>query len=260
MDIIINYVKQVNFIIGLIFTLIGIIVGVFKQYWLIAGLNTKTGSELAEIDLDYVTKYFGIFFGVLGLFLMLCPLVFNYFEVNENEQTKVIMIAVVSVVLFIPLYFNVIKRKRVYKKYTVRQSQSKDVPKKKWRKFIPITIVAAVFLFIYTGYMEPRVAFETDIFKIKGRYGVNIQFSEIVENDTIAWNEMPATRRIIGISTFNVNRGKFKTTDGGKIHLSTHYGVSPVIRIVETNGSVYYINRKNATETRQIFKKLNIDN
>ena len=116
MDIIINYVKQVHFILGLIFILIGIIVGVFKQYWLIAGLNTKTGSELAEIDLDYVTKYFGIFFGVLGLFLMLCPLVFNYLEVNENEQTKVIMIAIISVVLFIPLYFNVLKRKRVYKK------------------------------------------------------------------------------------------------------------------------------------------------
>jgi hypothetical protein len=88
---------------------------------------------------------------------------------------------------------------------------------------------------------------------LKGLYGVNLSFTEIAEADTIVWRETPAISiRTNGISLNKVHRGKFKTTNGEKIHLSIYSGVSPVIRIVKQDGSVYYINRKNATGTRQI--------
>jgi hypothetical protein len=96
---------------------------------------------------------------------------------------------------------------------------------------------------------------------MKGIYGVNIPFSEISEADTIAWREMPAISiRTNGISLFKVSRGHFRPTAGDKIRLSVHRGVSPVIRMVDHRGAVYYINRKNPTETRQIFNKLKIKN
>ena len=98
---------------------------------------------------------------------------------------------------------------------------------------------------------------DANTFKLKGLYGVNLPFTEIAEADAISWSKMPAiSLRTNGISLNKVHRGKFRTTDGEKIHLSIQRGVSPVIRIVKNDGSVYYINRKNAAETRQIFNKL----
>jgi len=132
-----------------------------------------------------------------------------------------------------------------------------DVPTKKWLTLIPIAIVTSVALLIFLGYREPTVKFESNSFKMKGLYGVNLPFAEIAEADTIAWNQMPAISiRTNGISLNNVHRGKFKTKGGEKVHLSVHGGVSPVIKIVGKDGSVYYINRKNAIETKQIFNKI----
>ena len=116
MEIIIDYLRQGYAIIGLIFIVIGVIVGVFKQHWLIAGLNTKSSSELAEMDLNYFTKYFGLFFGVLGVILVLSPFLFNLFNVDPELRRTIFGIAIVAFVAFILLFFNVIKRKRIYKK------------------------------------------------------------------------------------------------------------------------------------------------
>ena len=134
--------------------------------------------------------------------------------------------------------------------------QEIDVPTSQWRKYIPMAIVAAILFFVYTGYKDPRVVFDTDTLIMKGRYGVNIPYIKIAEADTITWLEMPATRRTNGISTFKVHRGNFRTTDGGKVRLSINSGSSPIIRISDRDGVVYYINRKNAAETRQIFNSV----
>jgi len=133
-----------------------------------------------------------------------------------------------------------------------------SAPTNQWYKFIPIAIIAPVMLFIYMGYKQPRVVFCSDAFKLKGLYGVNIPLGSIAKADTIAWREMPAISiRTNGISLMKVHRGNFRTKDGDKIRLSVNSGSSPVIRIVDRNGAVYYINRKNAAETRQIFNKIN---
>ena len=116
MDRIIDFIKQTEVIVGLFFIVIGVVVGVFKQYWLIAGLNTKSSKELAKIGLDYVTKYFGLFFGILGLLLMLSPIFFDYFDVTREERNKILPIVIISFAAFLILYFNVIKRKKVNNK------------------------------------------------------------------------------------------------------------------------------------------------
>jgi len=134
---------------------------------------------------------------------------------------------------------------------------STDIPSTQWRKFIPAAIVAPVFLLGFMAYKEPRVVFDSDAFRMRGIYGVNIPFAEIAKADTIALREMPAISiRTNGISLFKVHRGNFRTTDGEKVRLSINRSSSPVIKIVERNGAVYYINRKNAAETRQIFNKI----
>jgi hypothetical protein len=116
MDKIADYIKQPDMIIGLFFIVIGIVVGVFKQYRVIAGVNTMSGKELAKIDLDYLTKYFGLFFGAFGLLMVLSSLLFGYFSVTIGVRCCITLVSVISFVVFILLYFNVIKRNKVYKK------------------------------------------------------------------------------------------------------------------------------------------------
>ena len=267
MDKTVNVIEQVSksggFVfmgVGLLFILIAIVVGVFKQTWLISGVNTMPKEKLAKMDLEYMAKYFGLFFGIFGGIITLSPFIFAYLSIMKYFF-GFFMIFIFGFCAFMILYFNVFKRKRIYNKNDTGKLQPIDPPTKKWRKVIPIVCVAStavVGVLIYLGYKEPKVEIDTNTFKLKGLYGVNLPFTEIAEADTIIWSKMPAISiRTNGISLNKVHRGKFRTTNGEKIHMSIHSGVSPVIRIVEQNGSVYYINRKNSAETRQIFNKLN---
>ena len=238
MDKTVNVVEQlvksggVVFVgIGLLFILIAIVVGVFKQTWLIAGVNTMPKEKLAKMDLDYVAKYFGLFFGIFGGMMISGVLICTYLNVM-NYFHRSMPIAIVAFCAFIILYFNVFKRKRIYNKKDTNQTQPTDEPAKLWHKFRPavIAILALVpVLIVYTGYREPKVEFDSNAFKLKGRHGVNIPFEGISKADTVAWREMPAiSMRTNGISLFKVKRGKFRTTGGDKIHLSVRCGVSPI--------------------------------
>ena len=252
--------------LGLLFIVIAIVIGVFKQTWLIAGVNTMSKEKLAKMDLDYLGKSFGLFFGTFGGIMVLGVFICTYLNVMSYFH-RIMPIAIIAFCVFLILYFNVIKRKRIYKTLPAQQTgqteaelKPKEAPTKKWRTFTVISTIA-VGLLLYLGYKEPKFKIDSYAFKLKGLYGVNLPFTEIVEADTITWSKMPTiSARTNGLSLNKVHRGKFRTTDGNIIHLSIYHGVGPVIKIVEKDGSVYYINRKNADETRQIFNKLQIKN
>ena len=249
--------------IGLLFILIAVVVGVFKQTWLIAGVNTMPKEKLAKIDLDYLGKYFGLFSGIFGGIVLISPFIFAYLNIMKYFPGFFI-VATLGFCAFAILYFNVFKRKRIYNKnpgQTEAVPQRMDISLKNWRIITPVAIVivttVTIMVMFYFSYNDPKIKFDSTSFKLKGVYGVNISFTEISKVDTIVWREMPAIlRRTNGFSFSKVNRGYFRTSDGEKTHLSITRGISPVIRIVERNGSVYYINRKNVSETRQIFNKL----
>lgn len=134
-----------------------------------------------------------------------------------------------------------------------------DAPTRQWIKWILVAPMVGVALLMYFSYREPNIVIDANSFKMNGVYGVNLRFDEISEADTIAWGEMPRiSLRTNGISLFKVNRGHFVTTTRDKIRLSVYRGVSPVIKIVDHRGRVYYINRKDADETRRIFNQLGI--
>jgi hypothetical protein len=249
--------------IGLLFILIAVVVGVFKQTWLIAGVNTMPKEKLAKMDLDYLGKYFGLFFGIFGGIVVISPSIFAYLSIMKYFP-GFFMVATLGFCAFVILYFNVIKRKRIYNKHTEQSAadpQLKDSQSRNWRKIIPVAITIAttvvVLVMFYFSYKDPKIKFDSTAFQLKGVYGVNIPYAEISKVDTLVWREMPAiSRRTNGFSFSKVSRGYFRTSGGETIHLSINRGISPVIRVVEQNGSVYYINRKNVSETRQIFDKL----
>ena len=247
--------------VGILFVLIAIVVGVSKQTWLISGVNTMPKEKLVKMDLKYMAKYFGLFFGIFGGIVTLSPFIFIYLNIMKYFF-GFFMISTLGFCTFMILYFNVIKRKRIYNKDASGQTQSVEVPTKIWRKFIHIAIaVAFVGLMLLSGEREYKIVIDTNTFKLKGVYGVNLPFAEIAEADTIARSEMPAISiRTNGYGGFKMRKGRYKTTGGDGVYLNDYRGASPVIRIVKHDGSVFYISRKNPAETRQIFKKLNINN
>jgi hypothetical protein len=135
-----------------------------------------------------------------------------------------------------------------------------NFPESKWLILAPFAIMFVisipVALIIYMGYKEPNVSFESSTFRLQGIYSINIPISEITKVDTLSWPEMPAFWRTNGFAFSKVNRGHYKTTKDDNAYMNVHSGVNPVIRIVDKQGVVYYINRKNADETRQIFNKI----
>jgi len=111
-----DIIKHVEVKVGLLFIVIAIVVGVFKQSWLIAGVNTMPKKEKEKIDLDYLTKQFGILFGIFGLLIMSSPFLFDFLNIKYEHRNIIMPIAIVSFCVFLILWLNVIKKNRIYKK------------------------------------------------------------------------------------------------------------------------------------------------
>ena len=61
-------------VIGLFFAIIGIMLGVFKQYWL---MGTSTASGQKVYDLEYAGKYFGLFCVIIWVTVYINPFCFQ---------------------------------------------------------------------------------------------------------------------------------------------------------------------------------------
>ena len=102
---------------GLLLIVIAILIGVFiKQYWLMAGVNTMSEKEKAKFDLDFLGKYFGLFLGLLGLFVIFSQFVFILLEMKLEDRTAIILSVFLIWVIFIGWYFYIFKEDCTYKK------------------------------------------------------------------------------------------------------------------------------------------------
>ncbi len=106
---------KVGVIIGLVFIVIAILVGVFKQHWLIAGVNTAPKKDLAKIDLEYVGKYFGIFFGIFGFIIFLGSFLCICLNISMNYFGIFMLPFTLAFVVFL-FWYGHVKKDRIYKK------------------------------------------------------------------------------------------------------------------------------------------------
>lgn len=106
---------KVGVIIGLVFIVIAILVGVFKQHWLIAGVNTAPKKDLAKIDLEYVGKYFGIFFGIFGFIIFLGSFLCILLNISMDYFGIFLLPFTLAFVVFL-FWYGYVKKNRIYKK------------------------------------------------------------------------------------------------------------------------------------------------
>ena len=106
------------------FSKVELIIGVYKQYHLIAGVNTMPKKELAKMDLEYIGKWFGIFSGIFGFIMFVFPFVFKYLGVNKYNS-HFFGIVILTYVGLMLLYFNIIKKDRIFRNNTNRHDRAK---------------------------------------------------------------------------------------------------------------------------------------
>ena len=99
----------------LIIVMGGLIIGVFKQYNLIAGVNTAPKKELEKIDLEYVGKWMGIYSGIFGFIMVIYPFIFKYLNISKyNDYVFGFVLLTYCAFLFLHIHF--FKKDRTYKK------------------------------------------------------------------------------------------------------------------------------------------------
>jgi len=115
MEEIINTTKQINaenLVMGLVFILLGVAIGVFKITWLIAGSSAL--SYMDEEVVDYIAIFFGLFLGSLGGFFILSA--FNLDIINYLHSSMAGAFVMLFALIFAVLCTCVIAMIRSYKK------------------------------------------------------------------------------------------------------------------------------------------------
>ncbi len=99
-------------IVGILFTIIGVVIPKYKLYWLIAGLNGRPKGDIKKFNLRYIEKYFGLFMFVLGTLTIANPIFWTLLNREENiGQTFIITILSTVASMFL---FGGINRRKIY--------------------------------------------------------------------------------------------------------------------------------------------------
>lgn len=114
--------------------------------------------------------------------------------------------------------------------------------------FIVLALPAAL---IISGTREPKVIFTDSDFSIKGIYGVTINYSDIIQLDTISG--MPKIRlRTNGYAFAKTFKGNFRLIDQEQAKLFIKRGFPPFI-FIKTDKIRLYINFKNREKTLDLY-------
>jgi len=100
-----------SIIAGVIMILAGLLIYRYKAHWLIAGVNSLPEKKLKQMDLDYVSRSFGLFLAGFGFLQLLITIVLEYLKV-QGFMIKVHFISV-FILMFVIAIFAIVKRKRI---------------------------------------------------------------------------------------------------------------------------------------------------
>ena len=84
----------VNYIVSIIIVIIGVVIGLGKQYELIAGYNTASKEEKAKINIEAYGKFMMRVFIAMAILIVLGTFIAQYFNIQWLEIWA-IMIALI---------------------------------------------------------------------------------------------------------------------------------------------------------------------
>jgi hypothetical protein len=114
--------------------------------------------------------------------------------------------------------------------------------------------LALPIVLMISGGKETKLEFSDSSFTIKGMYGMNIDYSNIILIDTIS--SLPKIKvRTNGYALGNTLKGNFKLYDQTKVKLFVEKGIVPYIHI-KTDKIDLYLNFKDPVATSDLYKKI----
>ena len=114
--------------------------------------------------------------------------------------------------------------------------------------------LALPIILIISGGKDTRLEFSDSAFTIKGMYGMNVDYSNIIRIDTIS--SLPKIKaRTNGYAFGNTLKGNFKLFDQTKVKLFVEEGIPPYI-FIKTDETDLYLNFKDASMTIEVYKKI----
>jgi hypothetical protein len=137
-------------------------------------------------------------------------------------------------------------------------SEHNDKPAVNWMKPLFYLFVLLVVAFVaIPNYRETKVQFENDTFKIKGTYGLTIQFKDIEQVDTVS--SIPKiSLRTNGYAFSKTLIGNFRFTDGSNAKLFVKKGFGPFVVIKSKERVPVYINFEDKQKTIDLYNRLKI--
>ena len=138
--------------------------------------------------------------------------------------------------------------------------QYNDKPAVKWMKpLFSVFVLLVVAIVVIPNYRETKVQFENDTFKIKGTYGVTIQFKDIEQVDTVS--AIPKiSLRTNGYAFGKTRIGNFRFTDGSNAKLFVKKGFGPFVVIKSKERVPVYINFEDMQKTIDLYNRLKTKN
>jgi hypothetical protein len=120
--------------------------------------------------------------------------------------------------------------------------------------FIILLGLVLPIILIISGGKNTRLEFSGSSFRIRGMYGVDVDYSKIIRIDTIS--SLPRIKaRTNGYAFGKTLRGNFKLYDQTKVKLFVEEGIPPYI-FIRTDETDLYLNFKDPAITVDLYKKI----
>lgn len=211
-------------ILAFTFLLIWYLVDRKKMYWLIAGVNTASEEQKANVDLESIGKAVGKMSLTLALVNFISALTWK-----SGESSLFIAMAANILIPVITII-------QIRKFDTNRKTKGETI----LATSFTLVIVVGIGILFLTTMMESSVAIEGDNVKIAGIFGRSIPVTDI-EDIRIVENLPVVTMRTNGAAIGSVLKGRFKLLGANRAYLYLYKSGGPYI-LIDTQDYPVYLN------------------
>lgn len=232
----------VNIALGLLFAGLGLLIGKFKMYDLIAGVNTASPEQKENMDLPAIGKAIAqMCYGVA--LVNLIPAVLNYFFSFPLYVSPILMVAIII--------FSLVRIQRYDHNARSKASTRNAV------KGLVIVAVAGGIL-ISQVVVEPKVVITDTSVRVSGMFGKTFSLEDVESIQEV--QEMPRiTLRTNGLGLGSILRGQFRLEGAKKAYLYLSKRGGPYIEIVTADYPVYINFKEEETYARTLEALLTLE-
>lgn len=212
----------VNIVLGLLFAGLGLLIGKFKMYDLIAGVNTASTEQKENMDLPAMGNTIALMCYGIAL-ASIIPAVLNHFFGFPLVVTPILTVILIIIAL--------LRVQRYDHNVKSREATLKAVK--------VLVVVAAVGGILITQVMgEHMVVLSDTEIKVSGMFGKTFPLEDVVSIREV--EEMPRiTLRTNGLGLGSIQRGQFRLEGAKKAYLYLSKRRGPYIEIVTEDYPVY---------------------